>query len=57
MWRLVAMSLGLLLTAASLLHVAALHLPGGAPAFDDRASSVVDRGTDAPNPRTCERTA
>jgi hypothetical protein len=55
MWRLLAMSLGLLITAAVLLHVAALHLPGGAPAFNDRPSSVVDRGTGAPNPRADER--
>jgi hypothetical protein len=57
MWRVLAMSIGLLLTAALLLHVAAVHLPGGASVFNDRPSSVVNRGTDAPNPWADERTA
>jgi hypothetical protein len=57
MWRLLAMSLSLLLVAAVLVHVAALHLPGGAPAFNDRPNSVVERGMEAPNPRADERTA
>ena len=56
-WKILAMSLGLILAAALLLHVAALHLHVGAAAVNDRPSSAVDWGTGAPSPRAYERTA
>ena len=56
-WKILAMSLGLMLVAALLLHVAALHLRVGAAVVKDRSSSAVDWGTGAPSPRAYERTA